>query len=226
MAPHTCRLPSDFQPCGENSTRGVLGVKMQTTPASVTRLIEELSELPGIGRKTAARLTFFLLRSQSGLAERLAEALRDLVEQTRFCSICYNITEEDPCPICIDAGRDRSMICVVEEPLDVLAIEQAGVYKGLYHVLHGVLAPSQGMFVENLRIGELMARVKKGDVEEVILATNPTSEGDWTASYLLTLLQPLGVRVTRLGRGLPVGGDLEYADAVTLTRAMEGREEI
>jgi len=199
---------------------------MQTTPASVTRLIEELSELPGIGRKTAARLTFFLLRSQSGLAERLAEALRDLVEQTRFCSICYNITEEDPCPICIDAGRDRSIICVVEEPLDVLAIEQAGVYKGLYHVLHGVLAPSQGMFVENLRIGELIARVKKGNVEEVILATNPTSEGDWTASYLLTLLQPLGVRVTRLGRGLPVGGDLEYADAVTLTRALEGREEI
>jgi len=199
---------------------------MSTTPASVTRLIEEFSELPGIGRKTAARLTFFLLRSQSGLAERLADALRDLKERTRFCSICYNITEEDPCPICIDAGRDRSTICVVEEPLDVLAIEQADVYKGLYHVLHGVLAPSQGMFVENLRIGELMARVRRGDVEEVILATNPTSEGDWTASYLLTQLHPLGVRVTRLGRGLPVGGDLEYADAVTVTRALEGREEV
>jgi len=199
---------------------------MPTTPASVTRLIEEFSELPGIGRKTAARLTFFLLRSQSGLAERLADALRDLKERTRFCSICYNITEEDPCPICTDAGRDRSTICVVEEPLDVLAIEQADVYKGLYHVLHGVLAPSQGMFVENLRIGELMARVRRGDVEEVILATNPTSEGDWTASYLLTQLHPLGVRVTRLGRGLPVGGDLEYADAVTVTRALEGREEV
>jgi len=199
---------------------------MSTTPASVTRLIEEFSELPGIGRKTAARLTFFLLRGQSGLAERLADALRDLKERTRFCSICYNITEEDPCPICIDAGRDRSTICVVEEPLDVLAIEQADVYKGLYHVLHGVLAPSQGMFVENLRIGELMARVRRGDVEEVILATNPTSEGDWTASYLLTQLHPLGVRVTRLGRGLPVGGDLEYADAVTVTRALEGREEV
>jgi len=199
---------------------------MSTTPASVTRLIEEFSELPGIGRKTAARLTFFLLRSQSGLAERLADALRDLKERTRFCSICYNITEEDPCPICIDAGRDRSTICVVEEPLDVLAIEQADVYEGLYHVLHGVLAPSQGMFVENLRIGELMARVRRGDVEEVILATNPTSEGDWTASYLLTQLHPLGVRVTRLGRGLPVGGDLEYADAVTVTRALEGREEV
>jgi recombination protein RecR len=199
---------------------------MHTTPASVTRLIEELSELPGIGRKTAARLTFFLLRGQSDLAERLAEALRELRERTRFCSICHNITEEDPCPVCADPGRDRSTICVVEEPLDVLAIEQADVFKGIYHVLHGVLAPSEGMFVENLRIGELMARIRRGSVEEVILATNPTSEGDWTASYLLTQLRPLGLRVTRLGRGLPVGGDLEYADAVTLTRALEGREEI
>jgi recombination protein RecR len=199
---------------------------MQTTPASVTRLIEELSELPGIGRKTAARLTFFLLRSQSGLAERLAEALRELRERTRFCSTCYNITEQDPCPICADLERDRGSICVVEEPLDVLAIEQAGVYKGLYHVLHGVLAPSQGIFVEDLRIGELVARIRSGSVGEVILATNPTSEGDWTASYLITQLRPLDVRITRLGRGLPMGGDLEYADAVTLTRALEGREEI
>ena len=199
---------------------------MQTTPASVTRLIEELSELPGIGRKTAARLTFFLLRGHSDLAERLAEALRELKERTRFCSVCHNITEEDPCPICADPGRDHSTICVVEEPLDALAIEQAGAYQGIYHVLHGVLAPSEGMFVEDLRIGELIARVRSGGVEEVILATNPTSEGDWTASYLLTRLRPLGVRVTRLGRGLPVGGDLEYADAVTLTRALEGREEI
>jgi recombination protein RecR len=199
---------------------------MQTTPASVTRLIEGLSELPGVGRKTAARLTFFLLRNKSDLAERLAEALRELKERTRFCSICYNITEQDPCPICADPGRDHTTICVVEEPLDVLALEQAGVYKGIYHVLHGVLAPSEGMFVENLRIGELAARIRSSDVSEVVLATNPTSEGDWTASYLLTQLRPLGVRVTRLGRGLPVGGDLEYADAVTLTRALEGREEV
>lgn len=199
---------------------------MHTTPASVTRLIEELAELPGIGRKTAARLTFFLLRNQSDLAERLSEALCELKERTRFCSICYNITEEDPCPVCADEGRDRSTICVVEEPLDVLAIERAGVYRGMYHVLHGVLAPSEGMFAENLRIGELLARVRGGGVGEVILATNPTSEGDWTASYLLTQLRPLGVRVTRLGRGLPVGGDLEYADAVTLTRSLEGREEV
>jgi recombination protein RecR len=198
---------------------------MQTTPASVTRLVEELAELPGIGRKTAARLAFFLLRDQTELAERLADALRALKEQTRFCSICYNITESDPCPICADAARDRGLICVVEEPLDVLAVEQAGVYKGMYHVLHGVLAPSEGMFVENLRIGELLNRISSG-VREVILATNPTSEGDWTASYLLSRLRPLGVRVTRLGRGLPVGGDLEYADAVTLTRALEGREDL
>ena len=199
---------------------------MQTAPASVTHLIEELAELPGIGRKTAARLTFFLLRDQADLAERLAEALRELKERTRFCSVCHNITEDDPCPICADPGRDHRTICVVEEPLDVLAIEQAGVYKGVYHVLHGVLAPSEGMFVENLRIGELMARIRSSDVDEVILATNPTSEGDWTASYLLTRLRPLGVRVTQLGRGLPVGGDLEYADVVTLTRALEGRKEI
>lgn len=199
---------------------------MPTTPAAVTRLIEELAELPGIGRKTAARLTFFLLRNQSGLAERLSDALRELKERTRFCSVCHNITEDDPCPVCADPARDRSAICVVEEPLDVLAIEQAGVYRGMYHVLHGVLAPSEGVFVENLRISELMARARDSGVEEIILATNPTSEGDWTASYLLTQLRPLDVRVTRLGRGLPVGGDLEYADAVTLSRAMEGREEI
>ena len=197
-----------------------------SVPASVTRLIEELAELPGIGRKTAARLTYFLLRGKSDLAVRLAEALRELNERTRFCSVCYNITEDDPCPICADPGRDRSALCVVEEPLDVLAIEQAGVYDGVYHVLHGVLAPSEGMFVEDLRIGELVTRVRSGGVSEVILATNPTSEGDWTSSYLLTQLRPLGVRVTRLGRGLPMGGDVEYADAVTLTRALEGREEI
>jgi len=199
---------------------------MQTTPASVARLIDALAELPGIGRKTAARLTFFLLRDQTDLAARLGEALRDLRESTRFCSVCFNITELDPCPICADERRDRETICVVEEPLDVLAIEHAGMYRGTYHVLHGVLAPSEGMFVENLRIGELLARIRNGGVQEVILATNPTSEGDWTASYLTTQLRPLGVRITRLGRGLPVGGDLEYADAVTLTRALEGREEI
>jgi recombination protein RecR len=198
----------------------------QATPSSVTRLIEELSELPGIGRKTAARLAFFLLREPAGLAQRISRALLDLTEQTRFCSICFNITESDPCPICDDAGRDHSTICVVEEPLDVLAIEQAGAFNGVYHVLHGVLAPSEGTFAEDLRIGELLARLRAGGAGEVILATNPTSEGDWTASYLLSRLRPLGVRVTRLGRGLPVGGDLEYTDSVTLSRALEGRQEM
>jgi recombination protein RecR len=192
----------------------------------VSRLIEELAELPGIGRKTAARLTFFLLRDQSELAARLSEALRELRERTRFCSVCYNITEADPCPVCADPVRERGVICVVEEPLDVLAIEQAGIYEGVYHVLHGVLAPSEGMFAENLRIAELVARVRQGQISEIILATNPTSEGDWTAAYLVSRLQPLGPRITRLGRGLPVGGDLEYADVVTLARAMEGRQEI
>ncbi len=182
--------------------------------------------MPGIGRKTAARLTYFLLRGRSDLAVRLSEALRDLTERTRFCSICYNITEDDPCPVCADATRDHSTVCVVEEPLDVLAIEQADVYKGVYHVLHGVLAPSEGMFVEDLRIEELMTRIRAEDVEEIILATNPTSEGDWTSSYLLSQLRPLAIKVTRLGRGLPMGGDLEYADAMTLTRALQGREEI
>lgn len=199
---------------------------MRTMPDSVTRLIEELRELPGVGRKTAARLTFFLLRDQTDLVGRLAEALRQLKEQTRFCSVCYNITEDDPCPVCADPERDHATICVVEEPLDVLALEQSGIYRGVYHVLHGVLAPSAGTFVEDLRIAELLKRVRSGGVEEVILATNPTSEGDWTASYLLTQLRPLGVRVTQLGRGLPVGGDLEYADEVTLSRALEGRDEV
>lgn len=195
-------------------------------PPSVTRLIEELSELPGVGRKTAGRLTYFLLRGRSDLALRLSEALQDLSERTRFCSTCYNITEDDPCPVCADDTRDHTTICVVEEPLDVLAIEQADVYQGVYHVLHGVLAPSQGMFAEDLRIGELIARARGGEVDEIILATNPTSEGDWTASYLLSRLESLDVRITRLGRGLPMGGDLEYADAVTLTRALERREQV
>jgi len=199
---------------------------MGAMPPSVERLIETLSELPGIGPKTASRLTFFLLRAESDLPLRLAEALRDLKEKTRFCSVCFNITEEDPCPICSDPGRDRSTICVVEEPLDVLAIERTEQYRGLYHVLHGALAPIEGVFAEDLRIAELLQRVRTGGVREVILATNPTSEGDYTAAYLVSKLRPLGVRITRLGRGLPVGGDLEYADQVTLANALEGRREV
>jgi len=192
----------------------------------VTQLIEALAELPGIGVKTASRLTYFLLRGESDLALRLAAALQALKERTRLCSICHNITEQDPCPICSEPQRDHSLICVVEEPLDVLAIERTEQYRGLYHVLHGALSPMEGIFAENLRIAELLKRVQAGGVSEVILATNPTGEGDYTAAYLVSKLRPLGVRVTRLGRGLPIGGDLEYADQVTLANALERRQEL
>lgn len=195
-------------------------------PPSVTELIQTLAELPGIGPKTASRLAFFLLRGKSELAMRLAEALRGLVENTRFCSTCYNVTEDDPCPICADPMRDQSIICVIEEPMDLLSLERTEKYKGIYHVLHGALSPLEGIFAEDLRIAELEKRVREDEIKEVILATNPTSEGDYTAAYLVQRLKPLGVRITRLGRGLPVGGDLEYADAVTLSRALESRQEL
>ncbi|HSQ38722.1 MAG TPA: recombination mediator RecR [Anaerolineales bacterium] len=195
-------------------------------PPSVVELTETLSELPGIGPKTASRLAFFLLRGKSELSLRLAEALKGLVERTRFCSICYNVTEDDPCPICLSPLRNQRLVCVVEEPMDLLALERTDQYRGVYHVLHGALSPMEGVFAEDLRVTELESRIRRGDVQEVILATNPTSEGDYTAAYLLQRLKPLGVRVTRLGRGLPMGGDLEYADAVTLTRALESRQEL
>jgi recombination protein RecR len=196
------------------------------TPKPVTRLIEAFAQLPGIGPKTASRLTFYLLRRPAEQAEALGEALRDLKQRIVFCSTCYNITETSPCAICQDEGRDRSIICVVEEPLDVLAIDRTGEYRGLYHVLHGAISPVEGIGPAELRIDELMARLKAQPVEEVLLATNPNLEGEATAMYLARLLLPLGVRVTRLARGLPIGGDLEYADAVTLGRALEGRQEM
>ncbi len=195
-------------------------------PSSVTLLVETFAELPGIGPKTASRLAFYLLRGKSELALRLATALQSLVEHTRFCSICYNVTEEDPCPICADPLRDQTTICVVEEPMDLLAMEQTEKYHGVYHVLQGALSPLEGVFAEDLRVQELEARIRQGNVREVILATNPTSEGDYTTAYLLTRIKPLGVHITRLGRGLPIGGDLEYADVVTLTRALESRQEL
>lgn len=201
-------------------------MKNVAVPPSVTQLIETFSELPSIGPKTSSRLTFYLLRGKSELALRLAEELQNLVEKTRFCSNCYNVTEEDPCPICSDESRNRKILCVVEEPLDLLALERTEQYTGFYHVLHGSLSPLEGVFAEDLRIKELEVRLRKGEVEEVILATNPTSEGDYTASYLLTRLKNLELKITRLGRGLPMGGDLEYADAVTLTRALEARQKI
>jgi recombination protein RecR len=196
------------------------------TPKPVTRLIEAFAQLPGIGPKTASRLTFYLLRRPAEQAEALGEALRDLKQRIVFCSTCFNITEASPCAICQDEGRDRSIICVVEEPLDVLAIDRTGEYRGLYHVLHGAISPVEGIGPAELRIEELMARLKVQPVKEVLLATNPNLEGEATAMYLARILQPLGVRVTRLARGLPIGGDLEYADAVTLSRALEGRREM
>ena len=195
-------------------------------PEPVTRLIEAFGQLPGVGPKTAARLTFYLLRRPAEQSEALADALRDLKEKTVLCADCYNIADTSPCPVCRDEGRDRTVLCVVEEPLDVLAIERTGEFRGLYHVLHGALSPVEGIGPEELRIAELASRARKGTVREVLLATNPTLEGEATATYIARMLRPLGLRLTRLARGLPVGGDLEYTDAVTLGRALEGRQEI
>ena len=194
----------------------------------VERLINELSRLPGIGPKTASRLTFYLLRQPRERAQALAlaEALQDLQEKVVFCDRCFNIAESSPCAVCRDEGRDQSIICVVEEPLDVHAIERTREYGGLYHVLHGAISPMEGVGPDDLKIAELLARVKGEAVREVLLATNPNLEGEATAMYLARLLKPLSVRVTCLARGLPVGGDLEYADSVTLARALEGRSEI
>ncbi len=191
---------------------------------SVERLIEELSKMPGIGRKTAQRITFYILKENKEEAQGLAQAILDVKEKVKYCSICFNITEADPCWICLDEKRDKSCICVVEEANDVLALEKTSEYKGLYHVLGGALSPLDGIGPDNLRIKELLTRLKD-DVKEVILATNPNVEGEATAIYLSKLIKPLGVKVTRIARGLPVGGDLEFADQVTLTKAIEGRME-
>jgi len=196
------------------------------TPKPVQRLIDKFSRLPGIGPKSASRLTFFLLRGDGQQPRDLAQALIELKERTRFCSVCFNITEADPCPVCADPSRSNGLICVVEEPLDVLAIERTGQFKGRYHVLHGALSPVEGVGPEDLRIRELIARVKAEPVREVILATNVSLEGEATAMYIQKQLAPLGPKVTRLARGLPVGGDLEYADETTLARALEGRSEM
>jgi recombination protein RecR len=198
----------------------------QVTAEPVARLIDEFNKLPGIGPKTAQRLTYFLLRAPAEQTEALAEALLRMKERTVFCSACFNITETDPCALCRSTDRDRSVVCVVEEPLDVLALERTRSFKGLYHVLHGAISPVDGIGPEDLRIRELLARVDREKMREVVLATNPNLEGEATAMYLNGLLHPLGVRVTRLARGLPVGGDLEYADEVTLTRALEGRRDM
>ena len=192
----------------------------------VAALIEEFSKLPGVGVKTAQRLTFFLLRSPADQARRLSEAIMRVKESIIYCSRCFNITESDPCLICSNPNRDQELICVVEEPLDVLALEKTGAYKGLYHVLHGALSPVEGIGPKDLRIEELLKRLREGKTREVILATNPNFEGEYTANYLQKELKPFALKITGLARGLPIGGDLEYADEGTLSRALEGRREL
>ncbi len=197
-----------------------------STAAPVARLIEALHKLPGIGPKSAQRLTYYLLRTSEAEARALAEAVVELKEKIILCSTCQNVTEADPCGICADPARDRSMICVVEEPLDILAMERTHSFRGLYHVLHGAISPMEGVGPEDLKLSELIARLGNGDVHELIMATNPNLEGEATAMYVSRLVSPKGVRVTRLARGLPMGADLEYADDVTLTRALENRQEV
>ncbi len=213
------------------------------TGSSISRLVEAFRRLPGVGPKSAQRLAYHVLRSPAGEARDLAEALIEVKERTVFCSRCQQISDGDPCPICLDGQRDRSVICVVEEPLDLVAIERTQGYHGLYHVLHGVISPADGVGPEDLRIRELLRRLDGAErpahadgeepaaasavpVAEVIVATNPNLEGEATAMYLARLIEPLGVRVTRLARGLPAGADLEYADNVTLERALEHRQRV
>ena len=199
---------------------------MSYHPPALGRLIEALQRLPGVGPKTAQRLAFHLLKQPERAVRELAEALVDLKERVVHCSRCFNVTDADPCRICDDPRRDAELLCVVEEPNDLLAMERTGEYRGRYHVLLGALSPLDGVGPDELKVRELLLRLEADRIREVILATNPNVEGDATAIYLAKLLRPLGVRVTRIARGLPVGGDLEYADEVTLTRALEGRKEM
>lgn len=196
------------------------------TVEPIARLIEEFNKLPGIGPKTASRLTFYLLRANEEQAVALAQAIVEVKEKTLYCSRCYNIATSDPCNICNNPNREQTAVMVVEEPLDVLAFERIGVYRGLYHVLHGAISPVEGINPDDLKISELLARVKVEPINEVIVATNPTTEGRATQHYIARELIPTGVKVTALAQGLPVGGDLEYADEVTLERALENRREV
>ena len=196
-----------------------------TAAAPVARLVEEFHKLPGIGPKTAQRLTYYLIRMPEEESRALAEAILAVKERIVLCSRCYNITESNPCAICDNASRDQTSICVVEEALDVLALERTHSYRGLYHVLHGVISPMNGIGPDDLKIQPLLDRLKRGEIQEIILGTNPNLEGEATSMYIQRLISPLGMKVTRPARGLPVGGDLEYADEVTLARAIEGRQE-
>ncbi|MDX2162671.1 MAG: recombination mediator RecR [bacterium] len=195
-------------------------------PEPISRLIEAFSGLPGVGPKSAARLTYYLLRAPDQVALGLADALRALKDETILCSNCFNIATADPCSICADSSRDQRTIAVVEEPLDVIAVERTGEYRGVYHVLHGAISPVNGIGPDDLKIRELVGRVDRGGVLEVIMATNPGMEGDATANYIRGELAGKGAKITTLARGLPIGGDIEYADSVTLSRALRGRSEI
>jgi len=193
---------------------------------SMARLVQQLSRLPGIGEKTAGRLAFWILRADREYAQALAESIISMKDETRLCSVCFALTEADPCPICTDPQRSAETICVVEEPPDLLAVERARGFRGRYHVLHGTLAPLDGVGPDELKIQPLLTRLRDGAVREVILATNPNAEGEATALYLAKLIKPLGLRVTRIAHGVPVGGDLEYVDVMTVGRALEGRREM
>jgi recombination protein RecR len=199
---------------------------MQIFSEPLQKLIAELTKLPGIGKKSAQRIAFHLLKAPKEEAQHLAEAITEVQSKLKYCPVCSNITDADLCAICADTSRDRRTICVVEEPNNIIPVEKSGSYRGLYHVLQGALAPLHGVGPENLRIRELLERLKSGEVTEIIIATNPTAEGEATAIYLSRLIKPLGVRVSRIGMGLPMGSDLEYADEVTVGKALEGRKEI
>jgi recombination protein RecR len=194
--------------------------------APLERLIERLRKLPGVGQKSAQRLAFHLMRGDEAEARALAEAILEVKEKIRLCSVCFNITDTDPCLVCTDAGRDRTALCVIEEPNNLATIEKTGQFHGLYHILHGALSPLKGIGPDDLKIPSLLERLRDGTVKEVILATNPNVEGEATATYLSRLLKPIGVKVTRIALGLPVGSELEYADEVTVGKALEGRREL
>ncbi len=199
---------------------------MEYYAVPVAKLVEEFQKLPGIGHKSAQRLAFHVINMPMEKVQKLSESILEAKQKTRYCSVCSNLTDIDPCPLCSGTSRDKSVICVVQDPRDVVAMERTREFKGLYHVLHGAISPMQGIGPEEIRIKELISRLGSGEVTEVILATNPNVEGEATAMYISKLIKPLGVKATRIAHGIPVGGDLEYADEVTLAKALEGRREI
>ena len=199
---------------------------MQGYTGPISRLIEEFSKLPGVGRKTAQRLALHVINMNTNDVEGLAKAIIDAKREIKYCSVCCNITDTDPCSMCSNKNRDSSVICVVEDPRDVAAMERTREFKGKYHVLNGVISPMDGIGPDMIKIKELIIRLGSEDVKELIMATNPTIEGEATAMYIARLVKPMGIKVTRIAHGLPVGGDLEYADEVTITKALEGRREI